>query len=142
MTIGTLVEKEKTIIEPETGERPVIKVEPPQAVYETKKTIIRGKQILWYIWLVIEMILLIRFLLKLFGANPANFFSILIDIISAPFIIIFNTLFTPIIAPIGSIVIEWSTLFAMFVYVIVALLVSRLFRLGKPIDPKEAEEKV
>lgn len=36
--------------------------------------------------------------------------------------------------------IEWSTLFAMFVYALIALIVVRFFKLRKPIDPKEADQ--
>lgn len=48
MTVGELVPKEQTIIEPSTGEKPVIKVEPPQVSYEKEKKIIIHKKILWY----------------------------------------------------------------------------------------------
>lgn len=140
MAFEPLVPKEPTIIEPETG-KPVIKVKPPQEDYEKKSRIIRERQIVWYALMVIEAVLVTRFLLRLFGANPDSFFSVLINVISTPFVIIFSGLFPPLLSPAGNAAIEWSTLFAMVVYAVVAFLAAWFFRLRKPIDPKEAEDK-
>lgn len=131
----------KITVEPATGEKPVIKVEPPQLDYEKKKKIIRNKQLIWYILLVIEVLLALRFVLKLLGANPASVFSILVYITTLPFVIIFTGVFPSSVSPTGNIVLEWSTLFAMFVYAVIAFLISFFYRLKKPINPKEAEEK-
>ncbi|KKQ81201.1 MAG: hypothetical protein UT04_C0079G0007 [Candidatus Daviesbacteria bacterium GW2011_GWF2_38_7] len=142
MQIDTPILKEPIVVEPRSGEKPVIKVESPQIDYEKKKKIVRYKEILWYILLVIEALLLIRFLLKLFGANPLNIFSIIINIISIPFTILFIGLFPSTVSLTGRQEIEWSTLFAMLFYAILIFVISRFYRLKKPIDPKEAEEKV
>src|SRR5438477_159077 len=104
MSVGQL-RKEQTIIQSATGEKPVIKVEPPQQVYEEKKTILRSKQVVWYIWGVIEIILLFRFLLKLFGANFWSGFSILIDIISLPVTFLFYGLFPSGVSPSGKMIV-------------------------------------
>lgn len=141
MTIGEPVPKEQTIIEPSTGEKPVIKVEPPQEIFEKERKIIRNKRLLWYVLSVLEVSLAFRFLLKLFGANPSNIFSILIGLLTFPFTFIFNGLFPSSFSNTGEMVIEWSTLFAMFFYAVLALLISRFYKFRKPIDPKEAEEK-
>lgn len=141
MAIGDVVPKEPTVVEPETGEKPVIKVEPPQKTYETKKHLIRGKQVLWYSWMVIEVLLLFRFLLKLFGANSSSGFAILVDTLSLPFRFLFTNLFPPTVSPIGNIIVEWSILFAMLVYALLSLIIAKFFKLGKPIDPEEAERK-
>jgi|GEM_PF-2017912 len=137
-----IVPKEPTVVEPKTGDKPVIKIEPPQKIYETEKKIVREKQIIWYVWLIIEVILFCRFLLKLFGANPTSLFSIIITILSTPFTFLFTGLFSPIIVPVGHIVIEWSTLFAMLIYTLIAWVMTVFFRLKKPIYPQEAERKV
>ena len=142
MAIPEIVPKEPTVVEPETGEKPVIKVKSPQETFETKKHIIRGKQLLWYCVMVIELLLFLRFLLMLFGANHSNLFALLVNTLSYPFRFIFNGLFNPAIPLIGRIVIEWSTLFAMLVYLLIALVATRFFKLGKPIDPEEAERRV
>jgi hypothetical protein len=118
------------VIQPEGP--PVIKVEPPQQVYEEKKKIVLEKRIIWYICLVIEALLLVLFLLQLFDAN-VSIFTVLINILTFPFVFLFKGLFETE---------EFPTLFAMFVYAVLALVVSRFFRLKKPIDPKEADKKV
>lgn len=142
MPVQEMVPKEPTVVEPETGEKPVIKVEAPQQSFETKKHIIRGKQLLWYCLMVVELLLFLRFLLMLFGANHSSPFALLVNTLSFPFRFIFSGLFTPAVPPIGRIVIEWSTLFAMLVYLLIALVATRFFKLGKPIDPEEAETRV
>ncbi|QQG44482.1 MAG: hypothetical protein HYW86_01020 [Candidatus Roizmanbacteria bacterium] len=139
MAVAPIVSKKKTVVESKTGES-TIKVEPPQETYETEKMIVKDRRIIWYIWLVIEIILLLRFLTKLFGPNPSNGFNILITILSAPFTFLFNDLF-PLSLLDGRKVIEWSTLFAMVVYLFLAIIFSRFFKLKKPIDPLEAEKK-
>lgn len=135
------IKPEQVFIEPETGEKSVIKVKSPQISYEQKKKIILKRRIVWYVLTVLEVILFLRFLLKLFGASEGSLFSILITIISTPFTILFSGLFESSVSMNGELVIEWSTLFAMFVYAVAAFVVSLFFRLRKPIDPTEAETK-
>lgn len=135
------IKPETIIIEPETGEKPVIKVKSPQIDFEQKKKIIFKRRIIWYAFTILEVILFLRFILKLFGARDESLFAIIINILSFPFVLIFNGLFEPLISPTGDIVLEWSTLFAMFFYAILAFVVSLFFRLKKPIDPQEAEKK-
>jgi len=135
-----IIHEQPAVVEPRTGGRSVIKVEPPQQVYEEKKAILRYRQIIWYVLGIIELLLLIRFLLKLFGANPTSLFAILTYTISTPFTIIFIDLFPSTVS--GAIIIEWSTLFAMLIYLIIAWEAIRLYKFKKPIDPEEAEIKV
>lgn len=142
MTISTPIPKEPTIVEPVTGERPVIEVESPQLDFEKKKTIVRSKQVIWYVWLVVETILLLRFGFKLFAANFDNIFGLILAAISAPFVFPFETLSPPTVNIRSNVVVEWSTLTAMIVYALIAWLISHFFKLRKPIDPNEAEEKV
>lgn len=138
--ISENVEQEPIIVEPSAGES-VIKVEPPQEEYEKKRTIVRSREWIWWVLLVIEIILLIRFFIKLFGADPNNLFSIFINLISLPFMFMFIGLFTSTTSITGNVIIEWSTFFAIFFYLAVAYIVSRFFKLRKPIDPKEADEQ-
>lgn len=142
MAISEPIPKEPTIVEPQTGEKPVIKVESPQVDYEKQKNIIRNKLVIWYVFLVVEALLSLRFLLKLFGANPSSFFSILIMVFTTPLTFIFSGLFPTFVSQVGNAVLEWTTLFAMLVYGLVSFLVAWFYRIQKPIDPKEAEEKV
>lgn len=142
MAINELVPKEKTVIVPETGEKPIIKVEPPQEVYETNRMIVKDRRIIWYIWLVLEILLFLRFVLHLFGANPWNMFTVLIEFLTFPFILPFMGVFSSTVFGRGDNQIEWSALFAMFVYLLVAFIASRFFKLKKPVDPLEAQQKV
>lgn len=140
MSIGQIAPEQQTVIQPRTGEKPVVRVEPPQQIYEAKRSILRSREIIWYILGIIEFLLMFRFLLKLFGANPSSGFMVLVDILSSPFAILFSGLFPSSIA--GNIVMEWSTLFAMLVYLVLAWGLSKLFKFKKPVGPQEVEDKV
>lgn len=135
------LKKETTIVEPVTGEKPVVKVIPPQETFDKERKIVRRRQVIWYVWLVIEVILFLRFFLRLFGANQNNLFNFILNIISTPLVFPFNNLFTTTRVGLSSIVVEWSTLFAIIFYSVLAYLLAFFFRLKKPIDPEEAEKK-
>ncbi len=106
----------------------------------TVKPLYRGTQIVWYIWGVIEALLLFRFLLKLIGANPVAGFSHLIYTLTyplaGPFLYVIPS---PQVA--GS-VFEWTTLLALLVYWFVAWGIVRLLVMGKPITRVEAHRKL
>lgn len=100
----------------------------------------RGTQIVWYIFSVIEALLVFRFLLKLIGANPAAGFTDLIYTLSYPFVAPFQLVVSP--AQVSGSTIEWSTLIATIVYWVVAWGIVRLFVMGKPVTRAEAEVKL
>lgn len=141
MAINDMEPKEKTVVVPETGEKPVIKVEAPQEVYETNRMIVKDKRVIWYVWLVVEILLFLRFILHFFGANPWNFFTVAIEFLTFPFMLPFMNTFSSTEFG-GNNQIEWSVLFAMFVYLLIAIIASRFFKLKKPVDPLEARQKV
>lgn len=114
--------------------------EPPQTAYQKKKTIFRTYQIVWYILGFIETVLIFRFLLLMFGANPNSGFADLIYTLSHPFALPFLNLFTSTRG--GGIVVEWSTLIAMAVYPLIATGIVKLFQLIKPTTPEEVERAV
>jgi len=98
----------------------------------------RGTQIVWYVFYVIETILLFRFLLKIIGANAGAGFTQFVYAISAPFV-------SPFLYVVGSphvlgATIEWSTVIAMIVYWVVAWGIVRLITMGRPISATEAHE--
>ncbi len=112
-------------------------------VYNTPSNVrplYRGTQIVWYIFYVIETILLFRFALKLIGANASAGFTQFIYSISypfaAPFLYVVNS---P--RAFGS-TIEWSTLLAMLVYWVLAWGIVRLIVMGKPVSNTEAHRKL
>jgi hypothetical protein len=106
----------------------------------TTKPLYRGTQVVWYILGLLEILLAFRFLLKLFGANPAAGFSQFIYgatyVFAAPFLAVFRITYVE-----GSIF-EWTTLLAMLVYWIVALGIIKLFLMSKTVSTPEAAQKL
>ncbi|MHB1086644.1 MAG: YggT family protein [Minisyncoccota bacterium] len=104
------------------------------------KPLYRGTQIVWYIFSVVEVLLLFRFLLKLIGANPDAGFTAFIYMLSyplaAPFLYVVRSM------QVSGSVFEWTTLLAMLVYWIVAWGIVRLFVMGKPVSRAEANVKL
>jgi hypothetical protein len=122
-----------------TGE-PVVVSTTPAPAYQTKKAIFRAYQVVWYILGLIEVILAFRVLLRFIGANPNSGFVALIYGISAPFALPFRGIVRASSA--GTSVLEWTTLIAMLVYVIIAWGIVKLFQFAKPADPVEVETTV
>jgi len=106
----------------------------------TTKPLYRGTQIVWYILGLIEVLLALRFILKLMAANPSAGFSSFIysvsDFLAAPFISVFR--YTQVE---GS-VIEWTTLLAMAVYWLIAWGIIRIFFMSKTVSTPEAAAKL
>ena len=75
-------------------------------------------QFIWFVFTVVEVLIALRFFLKLIAANPANLFAQLIYTLSGPFMIPFVGLTaTP---GIGRLVLEIPALIAMIVYLFIA----------------------
>lgn len=106
----------------------------------TTKPIYRGTQIIWYILSFVEMILALRFVLKLLGSNPEAGFSSFVygvtTFLVAPFLSVFG-----ITQVLGS-VFEWTTLLAMLVYWLIALAIVKLLLIGKTVSTPEAAAKL
>ena len=104
------------------------------------KPLYRGTQIVWYILGTVEVILLFRFFLKLFEANPNAGFSSFIYTVSywftAPFTSVFKT------ANVSGSLFEWTTLLAMFVYWLVAYAIINLFLMSRSVSTPEAAVKL
>jgi len=104
------------------------------------KPLYRASQVVWYIVGVIEILLMFRFFLKLFGANPLAGFTRFIygatEIFAGPFFLVFG------VSRAEGAVFEWSTLLAMITYVVVALLIVKLLVMGKPVTTEEADAKL
>lgn len=126
-----VVKKTTTKVEPE------VKGDAPQKVYETKKTIFRFNQVIWYIVGLIEVLLLFRIALKMLGANPFVGFTSLIYTLTNPFAAPFMGILG--ISSNGSSVIEWSTMVGMIVYLCVAWGLVYLLDLIYPITPSDVE---
>ena len=104
------------------------------------KPLYRAKQIIYYLLGLIEVLLILRFLLKLFGANAAAGFTAFIYTVSGvfakPFLFVFG------ISQAQGSVFEWSTLLAMAVYALVAWLIVRGLIMIRPMTTEEAERRL
>lgn len=119
---------------------PNVQTEHPQKVYETKKTIFRTHQIIWYLLGIVEVLLGLRLALKVLGANPFSGFTQLIYGITDFFVLPFTGILrSPVV---GNSVFEWSTLIAALIYALVAYGVVHLILMIKPVTPEEVETKV
>lgn len=121
-----------------TGEpaRPVAPVTPatPVTTSSTSRTAVHTEgtstnriiQIIWWVVGFIDVLIAIRFLLKLFGANPAPFVRFMYDLtwpLVAPFHGIFNT------AQEGRSILEPESLVAMAIYALIGWGIVSLIRL-------------
>ena len=89
---------------------------------------------------VVEALLLLRFFLRLIGANPAAGFTNLIYSVTYPLVAPFlYVVRSPQVA--GS-TFEWTTLLALLVYWLLAWGIVRLLAMGRPVSTLEAEEKL
>ncbi len=116
---------------------PQAKGEAPQKVYEKKKTIFRFNQVIWYILGVIEVLLAFRVALKALGANLLVGFTSFIYSLTTPFAAPFSGILGVSVA--GNSIIEWSTIIAAIVYLVVAWGFVYLLDLIYPISPKDVE---
>ena len=88
-------------------------------------------RVVWYVLGIINTLLGLRFLLRLFGANPAAAFTDFIYAVTSPLVSPFRNVIPA--TGIGSGVVEWSTLLAMLVYWLLAYAIVRLFAVSRPL---------
>lgn len=136
----TTVSSEPEKVVKTTQVTPGVKTEPPQQVYEKKKVIFRAYQIIWYVLIVVEVLLIFRVALKAMGANPASGFTNLIYAITDPLAIPFQGILRTSVTS-GS-VFEWSTIIAAIVYALIAVGLVQLFQFLRPVGPREVSEAV
>jgi hypothetical protein len=106
----------------------------------SSKPLYKGVQVIWYTLYLIEVLLVVRFALKLTGANPAATFTDFIYSLSGVFIVPFMSVFST--QAVGQSVFEWITLLAMLVYWFVATALVKLLVMNKPVSTLEAEGKL
>jgi uncharacterized protein YggT (Ycf19 family) len=92
-----------------------------------------------YIVYIIVSLLLLRFVLKLFGANSATPFVDFIYSIAGFFLAPFQFIFANSAAPEPGSVIEWSVLVAIIVYWLIAVAITKLIAGARPVSRVEAE---
>lgn len=121
-------------VRPAAPVTPVTPVTPVAPVTTTSRTAVyreggyntRVIQVVWWIVGFIEVLIAIRFVLKLFGANPAPFVRFMYDVtwpLVAPFHGIFNT------AQEGKSILEPESLVAMAIFALIGWGIVSLIRL-------------
>ena len=128
-----VVRQETTTGEPVRPVAPVTPVTPVAPVTTSRTAVYRESgnntrviQTVWWIVGFIEVLIAIRFVLKLFGANPAPFVRFMYDLtwpFVAPFHGIFNT------AQEGKSILEPESLVAMEIYALIGWGIVSLIRL-------------
>lgn len=99
-------------------QQPMQPVQPVEPVLASNGRRTYASRIIYLMLGILETLLLLRFLLKLLGANPDAGFTRLIYGITYPFVVLFEDVFhTP--QRRGS-VLEFSTILAMIVYALLA----------------------
>lgn len=129
-----IVRKTKKVLVPQ------IKTESPQKVYETKKTIFRTYQLLWYILAIVEILLVFRFLFKAIAANPFSGFVNIVYTLTNPLVFPFQGIIHDYFY--GTSQFEWAAAIAAVVYALLVLGIVYLFQMIKPVTPEEVNEKV
>ncbi len=120
-------QREEVLRAREREEHQLAREEHRLAVARRQTIVDRAIAIIYFLVGALEVLLLIRFLLRLFGANPENQFAQVIYSFSAPFVAPFSTLF---ISPtFGTSVFDINLLVAMIVYALLGWLVGRLIQL-------------
>lgn len=100
-------------------------VTPPTAV---QLAVWRTQRVIYYVFGVIEAFIAIRFVLKVIGANPASVFTQGVYGVSWVFVFPFNNVVSNSNLG-GSSVIEWFSIVAVIVYMLVAWALARLISL-------------
>jgi hypothetical protein len=122
-----VVRQETTTGDPVTPARPVAPVTTTRtSVYRRTDGSYRAIQIVWWLVGFVDVLIAIRFFLKLFGANPAPFVRFMYDVtwpLVAPFHGIFNT------TQEGRSILEPESLVAMAIYALIGWGIVSLIRL-------------
>jgi hypothetical protein len=111
----------------------------PSEASRRAATAARAKQVIYFIFGVIEALLALRFVLLALGANQGSPFVDLIYGLSRPFVLPFQGIFGE--PALGSSVFEWSSLVAIVVYMLLAYglarLVDLLYAPARPAAPRD-----
>jgi hypothetical protein len=99
----------------------------PSAATRRSAGVARTKQVIYFVFGVIEALLAIRFVLLALGANEASGFVRLIYGLSRPFVLPFLGIFGE--PSLGASVLEWASLVGIVVYALVAFGLARLIEL-------------
>jgi len=139
----TINQKQSDSVMPtETQGTPTIGAKPinPQSVANPIRRRFRSLQVVWYLLGVIEILLILRFILKFIGANESagftQFIYVASSLFAAPFTLVVDS------SQVGKSVFDWSILLAIVIYALVAWGVVKLLVMSKPISDQEAHSKL
>jgi len=107
----------------------------------TTKPLFRGTQVIWYLFTLLEILLVFRLGLKFAGANPAAGFTSFIYAVTWPFAQPFIAVFRPTFVA-GGQVFEWTTLLAIVVYYLIAWGLTSILTMSKTVSTPEAAAKL
>ena len=124
---------QEVVREERAAGEPVRPVAPASRAYSSRTSVYReggynyrAVQAIWWIVGFIDVLIAIRFILKLFGANPAPFVRFIYDVtwpLVAPFHGIFNT------SQVGASVFETESLVAIAIYTLIGWGIVSLVRI-------------
>lgn len=103
--------------------------------YETKKTLFKSYQIIWYLVYLIEVLIFLRIIFRLLGANPASDFVSTIYLFSQIFVLPFLNIFPS--PNTSGFVLDAPAIIAAIIYPLGASIIMRLFQLIKPVSHEE-----
>lgn len=95
-----------------------------EAGREQRLATFKATQLIWLLLGLLEAVLALRFVFKLIGVNAANAFASLLYNVTGLFVAPFASLTGTPAA--GNMVLEFSTLIAMFVYLLIAWALERI----------------
>jgi uncharacterized protein YggT (Ycf19 family) len=104
------------------------------------KPIYFGTQIVWFIFGAIEILLALRFILKLISANATALFTDTIYSVTNVFVSPFTTVFRTTYQA-GS-AFEWTTLLAAFIYALIAFGIINLLLMSQDVSTAEAASRL
>jgi hypothetical protein len=135
-------EQTTSVMPPEQGGSPTIGAKPinAQSVVNPIRIRFRSSQVVWYLLGVIEILLLLRFVLKFIGANISAGFTQFIYVISSPLAGSFMNVVDP--SQIGRSIFDWSILLAMIIYALIAWGAVKLLVMSQPTSDQEAHNKL
>lgn len=111
----------------------------PNNQYQTKVTIFKTYQVVWYIAGLINTLLLIRFVFKMLGANRVGIVNMLYEVtdpLALPFYGIFGR------TSVSDKVFEWTTLVAILFFFLLAYAIVKLLGILKPASPDEVNKTI
>jgi YGGT family len=121
-------------VQPVQPVQPVEPVQPVRPVYRAPlSSNYRARQVVYLILGIVEILLAIRFVLKLLAANPDAAFTSLMYSITGPLVAPFQGVF-PNAASSGS-VLELATLLAMAIYALLAWAIVQVIYISRRRDP-------